>query len=89
MWPFKKRIPTPPAIITVEIGPDERRALLKEITGSARAFCDLCGERVTQGNLATWDQDGHVYCDQHSHGVVNYRTGDVYHHGRTPPNPSP
>jgi len=79
MWPFKRN-PLAPTIVTVPIGPDERRELLKMLTGGTRATCNLCRERVTQGNLASWDQDGHVYCDQHTHKVVLYKTGNEYHH---------
>ena len=70
---------------TVEVSPEQRREILKELTGHASAACDMCGSKVTQGNLASWDQDGNVYCDQHTHKVVLYRTGDLYHHTRTPP----
>jgi hypothetical protein len=84
---WNRKPPKPPALVTKEVGPDERRELLKTLTGGTRAVCDLCRSRVTQGNLATWDQDGNVYCDQHTHKVVQFKTGDVYHHLPVPPVP--
>jgi hypothetical protein len=80
---WQKKKPLPKSLPqTVEVGPEERREILKQVTGGTRSHCDMCGERVTQGNLASWDQDGHVYCDQHTHKVVQFKTGEVYHHSR-------
>lgn len=85
---FWKKKPAPKTEpMTVPVGPDERRSILKELTGSATFVCDLCSGKVTQGNLAGWDEDGHVYCDGHGRGIVEFRTGDVYHARPTSPEP--
>lgn len=57
----------------------ERVDILRTLTGKPHGYCDTCSERVTEANLATWDQDGHVYCNQHGRGTVKFRTGEVYH----------
>ena len=64
---------------TKRVSDMDRVDILRMLTGRPYDYCDLCGSRVSEANLASWDQDGHVYCDQHGRGVVKFKTGESYH----------